>query len=52
MESDVLDLCIVKLKSFTGIFKNKMIVLLQKHSLFELGIIGPELVFCNQSAIE
>lgn len=49
---DLLNPWIVKFQHFTGIIKNKMIMLFQHGRFFKLSIVRPELVFGDQVTIQ
>lgn len=43
---------IIKLENLPGVIINKMIVLFEQSGFFKLGIVGTELMFGHQSAIQ
>jgi hypothetical protein len=43
---------IIELNHFAGFIKDEMVVLFEEIGLFELRIIGPELMPCDQSAVQ
>ena len=48
----LLDPGIIKFENLTGIFIDKMIMLFQQGRFFKLGIVCPELMFGNKTAVK